>query len=350
MSPVEAGLYLAYAVMVLLPLLPGLLELRVAADDDPLKIDASYARDPRFLGKSMRAKVEPILDAAVGEARVPFLNRKDEFARVTDGLASPDREQLSEIVLSRGAFRVGDHSEMLDVYARGEIELGAYARLRTLAGDRDARIGSHAHVVRWIDVGGNCEIGGASELGQSVSASGRLEVGPGVHFNRLFGKPIAVVSSARAELRALELGPLIVRTATARRLVKKLVVDAGADLEGDVIAADEVEVGAGAIVRGSIKAGGSVTLREGACVCGNIVARDTVTLERDATVLGHIFGDGDVVLHGGALVGDRHAPKTIHASRNATIAAEACIFGWLIAERGGTTAAAVTPHEDARTP
>ena len=346
MSQVEAALYLVYALVVLLPLLPGLLELRTAADDDPLKIDAAYARDPRFLGKSMRAKVVPILEETEGEARVPFLNRKNEFAIVTNGHASLDRERFENVVLSRGGFRVGDHSTMLDVYARGDVEVGAHAQLRTFAADRGASFGSRTNVMRWIDVEGDCRIGDASDLGQSVSAAGRLILGTGVRFNRLFGRPIAVVDGRRAELRALETGPLLVRSATSRRLLKSVVVDPETRIEGDVIATGDVEVCAGAVVAGSIKAGGTVVLRERACVFGNVVARGTVTLACDATILGHIFGESDVVLHAGALVGDRHAPKTIHASRGASIASEACIFGWLIAERGGITLADVDHHEE----
>ncbi len=343
MTPVEIGLYLLYALVVALPLLPGLLELRAGDDDDPLKIDASYARDPRFLGKSMRAKVEPIVDATHGEARVQFLNRKNEFALITDAYRSPDRVRFDDIVLSRGDFHVGDRSVMLDVYARGDVAVGAYAQVRTLAAGRNARFGSRLSVVRWIDVEGDCTIGDAADLGQSVAASKRLVIGAGVRFSRLFGRPISVIDGRRAELHALSAGPLLARASGARRLVKTLTLDPGARIEDDVVAAGDVELLPGAVIAGSLKAGGTVTLRANACVVGNIVARETVTLEADAMVLGHIFGDLDVVLHAGALVGDRHAPKTIHASRAVRIAPEACIFGWLIAERGGQTTAKDSP-------
>lgn len=337
MTTTETIIYLLYIGAVLLPLIPGLFELRVAGDDDPLKIDAAYARDPRFLGKSMRAKVGPILSEVAGEERVPFLNRKNEFARVIDAFESIDRSRFDDVVLSRGRFRVGDHSTLLDVYAQGAVEVGAASRLRTLAADTGARFGSGTQVIRWIDVEGDCSIGNGSDLGQSVSASGRLILGSGVRFNRLFGHPISVGMAQRAELRGLAEAPIFAPGSQGRATAASYVAEAGRAVDGDIVAANNVDVGAMATIAGSIKAGGGVTLRENARVFGNVVARGTVTLERDASVLGHIFGEGDVVLHPGALVGGRHAPRTVHASKTARIAQDACVYGWVIAERGGIT-------------
>jgi len=339
MSATETIIYAIYALAVVLPLLPGLLELRNASDDDPLKIDASYARDPRFLGKSMRNKVIPIMKETAGEDRVPFLNRKHEFAHVVDGLESGDRSTIDDIVLSRGPFSVGDRSVLLDVYAQGPVSVGAASRLRTLAADRGAVFGPGTQVVRWIDVEGDCAIGGGSELGQSVTASGRLILGPDVRFNRLFGRPIAVESSQRAEIRALSTGPILSTHASDRRRVKAMSVAQGETIEYDIVATGDVEVGAEATVTGSIKAGGTVTIKERAAVLGNVVARGSVIIERDGTIYGHIFGNRDVTLHAGALMGDRHAPKTLHASGIVRLIEGATIFGWLIAERGGRSLA-----------
>lgn len=337
MTPVELIVIGLYAFAVLLPLLPGLFELRVATDDDPLKIDTSYARDPRFLGKSMRAKLGPVMNEVAGEARVPFLHRKNEFAQVSDGFESIDRAQFADVVLSRGRFVVGDRSAMLDVYARGEVTVGASATLRTLASDGTAKFGSNTRVARWIDVEGNCTIGNGSDLGQSASAAGNLIVGSGVRFNRLFGRPVAVLDPRRAELRALTTNPLAARFSYERRLVASCVIDPGSIVDEDIVATKDVFVGTDATIEGSIKAAGTVTIAENACVMGNVIARGTVRLSEDATVLGHIFGDEDVILEPGALVGDRYAPKTLHASRAARLAPEACVYGWVIAERGGVT-------------
>lgn len=337
MSATEALIYLIYACAVVLPLVPGLLELRAASDDDALRIDASYARDPRFLGKSMRGKLLPILNETEGEARVAFLNRKNEFARVVDRLDEGPHSRIDDVVLSRGPFRVGEESALLDVYARGNAHIGASSRLRTLAVDGSAILGPSTHVVRWVDAEGECTVGAGCELGQSVTASKRLLLGASVRFNRLFGRPISVVDSRAAEVRALTDGVAIASYANDRLLAKYLVVDDGMTYDVDIVASGDVEIGPGACVTGSIKAGGTVTVREGARVLGNVVARGTVTIETDGTIFGHIFGDRDVVLRPGALMGDRHAPKTLHASRMAYLEPGSCVFGWVIAERGGRT-------------
>lgn len=337
MSPVEVLIYTIYALAVILPLLPGLLELRSASDDDALRIDSAYARDPRFLGKSMRSKLIPIMQETEGENRVPFLNRKNEFARVVDRLDSGERSNIEDVVLSRDTLTIGKNSALLDAYARGAVSVGDGTRLRTLAADNDAEFGAQTQVIRWIDVEGNCTIGPGSELGQSVSASGRVLLGNDVTFSRLFGRPIAVEDEHRSGLRGLAMGPLKESHADDRLMAKSVYVDHGQLYDVDIVAAGDVEVGGDACVTGSIKAGGTVTIRENATVLGNVVARGDVVLENDSSVFGHIFGDRDVILNAGALVGDRHAPKTLRASGRAKVSTGACVFGWLIAERGGTT-------------
>ncbi|HET9030687.1 MAG TPA: hypothetical protein VFN49_10960 [Candidatus Aquilonibacter sp.] len=338
MSGGEILVYALYAFAVIVPLLPGLLELRTGSDDDPLRIDSSYARDPRFLGKSMREKMAPILNQTKGEARVPFLNRKNEYARVVNALDGGDRTAFEDVVLSRGTLCVGNESELLDIYARGNVRVGSGSRLRTLAGDADADLGPGTQVVRWIDVNGNCSIGNGSDLGQSVSATGRVVLGDNVRFNRVFGRPVVSVTGQRAEVRALGIGPMFTTSmAVDRLLVKTVFVEPDETYDVDIIASSDVEVGPGACVMGSIKSRGRVLIGEGATVIGNIIARGTVTLKADATCFGHIFGEGDVMLEEGALVGERHAPKTLHASRTAVISPGACVFGWVIAERGGRT-------------
>lgn len=341
MTTIEIAVYLTYATATIVPLLPGLLELRRGSDDDALRIDASYARDPRFLGKSMRNKVIPIMRETQGEDRVPFLNRKNEFAKVVDHLEMGEHSNIEDIVLCRDRFVVGKNSALLDAYARGTVSIGDGTRLRTLAADNDSEFGAHTQVVRWIDVEGNCTIGPGSELGQSVSAAGRMLLGTDVSFSRLFGRPIAVEDEHRSGMRALAMGPLKEAHADDRLMAKTVYVDQGELYDVDIVAAGDVEVGTDACVTGSIKAGGMVTVRENAQVLGNVIARGDVQLESDATVFGHIFSERNVILAEGALVGERHAPKTLRAAGTARIATGAAVFGWLIAEKGGVTTRAM---------
>ncbi len=347
MSRAELLIYAIFGLAIFLPLLPGLLELRRGQDDDPLKIDTGYARDPRFLGKSMRNKMTPFFTDTEGEDRVPFLNRKGEFASVVDSLDVGDHSHIDDIVLSRGAFSVGDHSALLDVYAKGTVYVGASSRLRTLAADGNAIFGPGTQVIRWIDVDADCMIGDGSELGQSVTASGRLRLGDDVSFNRLFGRPIVVDGNQRAEIRAMSSAPMAYSKVTDRRRVAALSVDPGTTYDTHIVATGDVEIGEDAVVTGSIKAGGNVIVRRGGRVLRNVVARGNVIVEPDGSIFGHIFADHDVTLHEGALVGERHAPKTLHSLGATSMASGASIFGWLIAERGGTSVVSMAREEAA---
>ena len=337
MSTTEIVIYAVFALAVVLPLLPGLFELSFGRDNEPLQIDQRYARDPRFLGKSMRAKALPIVNAKVAEYRAPFLKRRNEFARVVDELELVDGARINDVVLAKGTFTSGRNVSLRDVYTKGRANVGDGSDVRTLAADGGATIGSRAKVSRWIDVDGDCAVGRECELGQSVSATGALLVGEGATFSRLFGLPVAVGATIPPTMGN---GVAIDMTAdNARQMVDSIRIPAGETYMGDIIASRDVVVGAGATLRGSIKAGGTVVIHGRAKVLGNVVAHGDVSIEANGAVYGHVFTERNIALARGATVGRPNAPKTLHALERVTLSTSVAIHGWAISERGGRTVA-----------
>jgi predicted acyltransferase (DUF342 family) len=325
----EIAIYFACAAGVALPTVPGFIQLRVSKGD-VMRIDQQYTRDPRYLGKAWRKAVRPMLTRCHPGERVPFLLRKNEFARVEQEVYLTGNVFEQDVLLARGDVRAEGHASLLDVFAAGHIAIGPDSEARSLAADNGASIGDRTLVTRWIDVEGDLEVGRYCDLGSTASATGAITVEPGTHFRRMFAPRIAVggLSTQLQPLSPRERDPKNAR-----------VIKSGELVEGDVIERRDVVVSDGGAVAGSIKCEGNVRLGTSSQVQGSVIARGNVTMEPHATVLGHVFSERSVALAGGATVGSPGDLKTVQATDGMQLSPGATIYGWAICERGGTTVA-----------
>ncbi len=334
MSAAEMWIIALFALLVLLPFVPGALQQAINADDGSLAVDGAYVREPRFLGRSMRALARAAFDTVAPDGRIPFLGRRGEFARVVESFEVGAGAGVDDAVLARRSFRARSDASVSDVYARGRVVLGEGASARTLAADDGAELGAHARVERWLDVEGACTTGAFCVLGRSASASGVLLVGEGSSFERLFGRPV-VAGGALIDLSGDDGVPEPPTALRERLSVETLTIGANETIANDIVANGDVVVGHGASVRGSITSYGSVRVLGFANVSGNVIAERDVTLERGARVLGHCFAGRDAVLWNAAAVGTPGAAKTVRGGAGVTLAAGARVHGWVIAEHGG---------------
>lgn len=322
---IELTAYIACAVGIALPTIPGLLQLRQARKDS-ITIDQRYSRDPRYMGTSWRRTVDPILESASGE-RVPFLKRKGEFASVMADATLPNGALVNDVILARGSFSAGRAASLLDVYAKGTVVIGPDSHVRCLAADNTTTIGDRTVVTRWVDVEGDLSVGRFCDLGASASATGRLTVDSGTRFRRMFAAPVVVAGASTAP------------AAADKRLRRgsTLIVKPGEKVAGDVIVPHDVEIGDGALIDGSITAGGDVRIGSGVQIHGSVISRGHTTIGQRSIVLGHIFGDRSVAIASSATIGTAEYPKTVQSTEALQLAPGARVYGWVICERGGTT-------------
>jgi predicted acyltransferase (DUF342 family) len=323
---IEVLAYVACAFGIVLPTIPGLIQLR-SSKKDSMTIDQRYTRDPRYMGTSWRRTVDPILQGAPDE-RVPFLHRENEYAQIGGDATLPNGSTITEVMLSRGSFRCGKQTTLLDVYAKGEVEIGPDSHVRCLAADKNTVVGDRTVITRWIDVEGNLKVGHFCDLGASASATGTLTVDSGTRFRRMFATPVVVAGDANAPAAVVDARP---------RRGSTLVIKPGEQIQGDVIVPRDVEIGDGAVVDGSVTAGGNVYVGSGASITGSTIARGDVTVGQRARILGHIFSDRNVAIASDASIGSAANPRTVQSAEALQLAPGATVYGWVICERGGTT-------------
>jgi hypothetical protein len=314
-----------FVVILTLPAIPSIREVRKPKDDGRLHIAEQYVRDPRWFGASFRHKLAPFVETARNnsEGRAELRMRTDEEVRWAPDLMIPEEQRLRGIGVGE-RVTVGQGAGIRDAYALEHLEVGPGVVARTLTSNSTMHLGSAVQILRWIDADGVIDVDAGTDLGLSASGGARVTLAGAVHFERVWGAPVATNTAHIAPFKLNE--------------DKSTVVDAKMmDQRESAIIYGPVRVAAQTAIRGHLKVHGPVTVEPGVHIAGNIIARGDVTLARDVTVGGHIFAEGNVRLGPGSRVSRDGVAKTVYATGNVLAANDVEVFGWIVSENGGET-------------
>jgi hypothetical protein len=315
-----------FALVLALPALPAMREVLWPRDDGRLHIPEQYIRDPRWFGRSYKAKLAPFVAAARGDDRydADVRLRTTEDTRWAPVLAIPPLERLRGIAIG-DRIHVGHGAGIRDAYALESLACDRDVVARTLTSDGDLFVGDDVTILRWIDAGGTIEVGTGTSLGVSASGGGRVTLARNVTFERVWGSPVATLAGDGAAF------PLAADP-RARLLDATAPVDDAA-----IVVYGPLRIGAGAVVGGSIKVHGPLTVEPGVSIAGSVIARGDVTFAADVAVAGHVFSEADIRLGPGCRIGTPGGVKTAYAARRMWLAGDVEVAGWVVAEDGGRT-------------
>lgn len=320
------GLLLAFAAVVLLPLLPAIQEWRQPSDVVPLPIDSRDAQEPAFLANSFAVQLADALAhgrTRLGESRIAQ-------APVHDQWPLKDREWR------RGVSKRLWHAEgdtvapaemnfLAEIAAPGNLDTADGRVYRALWAGQRLHLASHATVLRWAH-GAQVNVASGARLAGRVSAEQHITVW-GRSFFTLLHAPqlcfgtlpdavrVAVDSHRRPAITGL---PAAVSwNATARRgtIDTPLQLGARSAWRGDLVCRDDLTLGWGCHADGALKAHGTVQLGEHVRVEGGIVAEGPVLLGARCVVLGSLVSETAIELGSGCVIGAPGRPATVAAPR-----------------------------------
>lgn len=312
---------LAFALLLALPAIPSMFELRKPQDDGKLAIADGYVRDPRFFGTSFRRMLAPLLVRADGDEKfsTQIVWRDTEPIRFAPNLRVEDGERVRGVLIGDDV-RIGDRAGIRDAFGRDHVAVADGAIVRTAASDGTLTIGSDVRVLRWIDSEGDCVVGEGTVLGASASSAALLELNAGVRFERAWGRPVLASTPNTVP---------IPERPDAKRSVEENAV------HEDLIEHRSIVLSAGARVNGSLKVYGDAFLESNVHVHGHLIAQGHVYLGPGVRIDGNVFAEGDVVFDDGAHVG-ASGYKTVYCTGVAILGNAANVDGWIVAEGGGS--------------
>jgi hypothetical protein len=352
MNAAGAILLILFAGMLVLPFVPGLLEIRRPRDRYPLLVNLDYAKDPRYLGRRLRGLLRAGLAGPVGEmpGRHEVQMSKPESVEVTDSLALAPASVCEALLFVHGDLDAGRECRLReDAYVLGNATLQAGCDVRTLACDGEVRLGAGAKVHRWLDADRDVWAAEGCELGAYCATAGALHLADRVGFTRLFAEPILTPGALPRPQPALpaEMPPLP-RHARAHDDLEASIADALSWYPGDLtLAADSRQAGdavvrgslrleRGAALRGRVRVHRGCRLEDGSVLDGDLYADGDVVLGNQVTVTGTIFTQARVEIGRGCQLGRPGAVKSVVGNRGVTLGPEVVIHGQVHAEREGS--------------
>jgi hypothetical protein len=290
------------SAVVMIPFVPGVLEILRPRDDRPLALDRSYARDPFVFAHDFRVKFESLRARPSKDVRIASI------FRIGNGVH--DRR----VVLASTLIETGTKVQLGECYARRSVTLGPSSRASAVLSEGTLRLLRGCSIERWTHSAADTYAEAGCDLGRAATSAGELHLERGVRFQRLYGNPVSSYAAPPAT------SPL-----------PDPVVLAGE--EGDIETNGDSEVPSGAVIHGSIRSR-SVRIGSGAQVHGNVIASAEIIVEPRAVILGHVYSPAIIRLGADSRVGSSLTPKTVYGHR-VILAAGVRVFGSIVADRGG---------------
>jgi predicted acyltransferase (DUF342 family) len=335
-----AGVIAACALLLVLPFLPGLRELRKPRDAAPLGIDMERTKDPGFFGNSFRALLSRARADAGDGYGVRALNLSHvEDAEIVPALAVPAGGRMERLAVVDGEFSAGRGAHLeKEIFAAGRAAVGDGVSLRALACETELELGRDVQVLRWIDARGDIRTGRDCDLGLSAFAAGRLALGAGCRFRRLFGRPIQTEGadpapapvSGNAIARVPEIGDSAWIVDAARMVIPRAAV-----VNETIIVKTRLVVNPGVVLKGDVKCYHDLLLDDDVSVLGNVFSDGDITIGRGCRIAGSVFAQGRVTIGEGARVGGRNAEKSVVGKKGVSLGRGVEIFGVVSTEGCG---------------
>lgn len=336
------AVYIVILVVVaalVIPFIPGWIELKRPKDADPLPIDMEYTKDPFFFGTRFAGLLLdnlPASDELESREYVIRLSRPETVLVKKESWRNLEsRTHVKPLLYVDGGMEVGDKARFdKEVFVSGDVSIGEYAEMQALLCHGSLTLGRGARVRRWLDGrGAKVLIGPDCDLGRNTVSSRLLELGEGVRFIQLYGMPIHTYSAPLSMHLRTMTGDL--REAALVVADQWFSVPRDTQLRCNIVCRQNLKLYSGCTVEGDIKGYHAVELEDDVTVNGNIVAEGDIVIGRACRVTGNLFSQGSIVVNAGSSVGAEGSVRSLVGKRKIELSCDVVVYGFIAAENGG---------------
>lgn len=344
MSPLLARvlLFALSIAIVVLPLLPAIIELRLKRDATPLNVVQQHGGEIRHFAQGFqkyisclagpieRCKISGISAKGIMSDREPYLLvARDDAGAVATG---SDLVCRSVVATVADATLPSGMTFTKEVYAVGQLAGGERSAFRAVLGESDVRLAPNTKVTRWLHAAGLLEVEKGSDLYGRVSSDREIRLHADCTFQRLNAPRIRFgdfdeKAQVEGEIRSASVQP--------RSLVDDDVhIEAGAHVSNNIVTRGKLHIGAGARISGSVKSYGHMHLDDSVHIEGSLVSTSTMTIGKRCKVAGPVISEHELTMERGAQCGTLHHPTTVSALK-VNVAEGVIVFGTVWARNEG---------------
>ena len=293
----EYMLIFVFAILLLLPFLPGLLEIYLKKDANPIYIKQDYSKDPAYFGRSFQKILMKALKGELKRVNKVTLSKGKPERLIVINLSKIGGKLFDLTLVDELKVETDKPLEALkEVIIKGDFNIKHSSIFRSLLTLGDLTVDGPLEVKRWIHVEGKANIQAPSNLGVNLYAE-EINILAPCTFKRMFAQVIKVgkepreedfkdnISSIKGTIKSK--GSLNISTQD-----KKLII------EGDLISDKNIVVNGDVWIKGSILSHWGAILLKGVILgeegkIKSVVGKKGVILAKGVKVYGYIHTDGE---------------------------------------------------------
>ena len=336
-----------FVLMFFVPFLPGIIELYFPRDDQPLKIDMNYSKEPRYFDKSFKKKLAQALAATDmdDDGKLEVKLSKDEVVYVIKNEDLPKFIDSEHILVIKEEMKTGANMVCdKEVYVNGDAILGRNNIIRGVLSEKNLILSKGSAIIRWAGSNENIIAEEDCILGVRASCDKTLSMEKNCQFKSLFGE-IIITYDYRSNDRNVEFpemqnnfDPEKINEITDMGIMvtnKKFIVPPNFQLNKDIIVKKDVILRKGAVVNSSMKCYGDVILENDVAVKGDIFADGSITIGKNCLVIGNLFSQNSIILGTDTVIGVEGKIKSVIGKKEIILHSNVKIHGYVLTEGKG---------------
>lgn len=331
---VAVSFFVLLLAWLILPFLPGLIEIRKKSDASPLNVVQEYDVDIHYFANVFRGYVNDhfsdLLNNAsdVTKAVHGQLDDDTEYFVLnhTDEIPLQESEKQSQVtdsmlVSSDSLTLPGAMSYLTELYARDSIHGGEEDIYRALLAENNIFVAENSLLLRWMHAGNSINIKPRSTLHGRVSADNKVQLSKDCHFERLyapvllFGENIPLQSEPTSlkELSPESLG-LDIENKGGRWLVEHdLEIPDNSLINSSLVVVGRLNIGKNCLINGSVKSREVLFVGQGTHITGSLVSNMNIHCDENASIAGPVISEEKICLGNHTTIGSQEKPTTISA-------------------------------------
>lgn len=297
------------SVVLLIPLIPGFIEIIKRSDTAALKIWQHHSNQPKNFAITFAAKVK----AALQEHSMFNELSLESYRVIENDITSLTKDDLNHMNLIKGSASLQNYSDALhELYVAGDLKCKGHNILRAALVENNLYLGRNTSVLRWAHAK-NIFIKKHSRLNGRITADREIHFdGDGqfiyLHADKISFGVVNQLDQCKAESMSLaELADQhnVVYDGTSSRLIIRgdCVIPNNRNVTGELIVYGKLRVKDGAHVNGNIKAHGSINLFSNCHINGAVTCNTDIHVHNAVFIKGPVIAEKRLSIKANSIIG-----------------------------------------------
>jgi cytoskeletal protein CcmA (bactofilin family) len=329
------GFFILLLTLLMLPFIPGIMEIRRKQDAEPLRVARHYDVDIHYFANRFHTYIKTHFAqslAALHSQAQTLQGELEDGSRyclvAREAALAFERPERHAQVTTRMFIANADlelpgaMSYLNELYANGSIAGADENIYRAMFAGTDIALGQHSMLLRWMHAQGAIRLANGCIMYGRVSADKRIVFAGQAQFRRLnapqiqFGKPLpapAPTTQARKEIQPEEL-PVEVEVAAGRWLIEDdLELPDNSCIHANLVVTGSLRLGDNCEIHGSIKSHKTLRIQAGCAIHGSVVSMQDIHLGTATSLKGPLISEAQIHVVANCRIGTETLPTTVSA-------------------------------------